>query len=179
MKGPYIIPGRRIDLREVRLSDAGERYLSWLNDAEVSRFLESRFARHTLEDLKLYIAAAAESPDSILLAIVLKDDGSHIGNLKIGPINRDHRFASVGLLIGEKSCWGKGYATEAISLATRFAFDTLGLHRLEAGAYSLNEASTKAFLKAGWTREGSERGKWLFDGRYVDGDRISCVRAEH
>ncbi|MBR4820433.1 GNAT family N-acetyltransferase, partial [bacterium] len=49
---------------------------------------------------------------------------------KIGSINSYHKYADVGFLIGEKDYWGKGIATEAIKLATDFAFNTLGLQTI-------------------------------------------------
>lgn len=176
MKGPYSIPGERIHLREFRPSDVGPRYLGWLSDPDVFRFIESNRTAMTEESVKSYVAEVLASPDSVFLAIVRKSDELHIGNLRIGPIHPVHRFASVGMLVGEKTCWGQGYASEAIALATRFAFGTLDLRRLEAASLSLNKGSTKAFLKAGWTYDGLERGKWFFEGRFVDGDRLCVVR---
>ena len=170
------IDGSRLHLRSVRSSDVTESYVSWLNDPEVNRYLEIRFSSHTLESVRAYVEDMAASSDYVFLAIVLNDGTRHVGNIKIGPINRAHRFADVGIVIGEKKDWGKGYATEAIALATRYAFDSLDLHRLEAGAYDCNMGSAKAFLKAGWKEECRETAKWLSDGVYVDGIRVACVR---
>ena len=91
--------------------------------------------------------------DNIFLAIVLKDNKKHIGNIKIGPINWYHRLAEIGIMIGEKDCWGKGYAAEAISLLADFAFSKLNLHKLTAGCYEQNQGSLKAFQKAGFEVE--------------------------
>lgn len=173
----YLISGGRLGLRRVCSSDVTPTYVGWLNDPEVTRFLESRFSRHTLESTAAYVAKLAGDADNVLLAIIVLDGGRHIGNLKIGPIDRRHRFADVGIVIGEKDCWGHGFASEAIVLATRYAFDTLALHRLQAGAYAENPGSAKAFLKAGWHEEGRERSKWHCGGRYMDGLRVGCVNA--
>lgn len=170
------IDGPRLHLRSVRPSDATERYVGWLNDPEINRYLEVRFSKQTLEGVKAYVAEMAESRDYAFFAIVLNDGDRHIGNIKIGPINRAHGFADVGIVIGEKDCWGKGYASEAIGLATRYAFETLGLRRLEAGAYAPNAGSAKAFLKAGWHEEGRELAKWRDGDAIVDGLRVACVR---
>ena len=176
MSDKHRIDGSRIHLRSVRPADATERYVSWLNDPEVNRYLEVRFSPQTLEGVRAYIDDMAKSADYVFLAIMLNDGARHIGNIKIGPINRAHLFADIGIVIGEKDCWGKGCATEAIALATRYAFDSLGLHRLEAGAYAPNMGSAKAFLKAGWREEAREAAKWLVDGEFVDGIRVACVK---
>jgi ribosomal-protein-alanine N-acetyltransferase len=102
---------------------------------------------------------------ALLLGIFLKGDRRHIGNIKMGPVNWRYGRADVGLVIGDKSCWGNGYATGAISGICEFAFTTLGLRRLEAGAYSSNVGSIKAFLKARFVQEGILRGRWTLDGQ--------------
>jgi len=92
----------------------------------------------------------------------------HIGNLKIGPIDRNHGTADLGILIGEKDCWGRGLATEAIALATEYAFSELRLRKITAGSYSNNPGSVKAFVKAGWEVEGSMRMQYIASGKLVD-----------
>lgn len=176
MTDRHRISGPRLHLRSPRPADVTDRYVGWLNDPEVNRCLEIRFTPHTKDSVRGYLDKMAADEENVFLAIVLNDGDVHIGNLKIGPINRAHRFADIGIVIGEKGSWGKGYATEAISLATRLAFETLGLHRLEAGAYASNMGSAKAFLKAGWKEEGREAAKWDDGGRFVDGIRVACVK---
>jgi RimJ/RimL family protein N-acetyltransferase len=76
-----------------------------------------------------------------------------VGNIKVGPVNARHAFADMSYFIGERQCWGRGYATEAIRLATDFGFARLGLHRLQAGLYAGNVGSGRALEKAGYRRE--------------------------
>ena len=54
--------------------------------------------------------------------ICLVEDGRHIGNIKLGPIQWLHRRADLSLFIGDKSCWSLGYASEAIGLVRDWAF---------------------------------------------------------
>lgn len=176
MNGPRFLEGKRMYFREVQSSDVNESYYRWMNDPEVTRYLESRFCPISVEGLRKYVAARSEDQDNVFLAIVLKTDDRHIGNIKVGPINWIHRCADVGLLIGEKDCWGQGYATEAIALMTSYAFKTLNLHRLTAGCYAANLGSAKAFLKAGWQQEGLRRSHFFCDGTYVDEILFGIVR---
>ena len=161
------LEGERIYLREVRPSDVNESYYRWMNDPEVTRYLETRFFPNAMEGLREYVASKLGDRDNVFLAIVLKQGDRHIGNIKLGSINWIHRFADVGLMIGEKDCWGKGYATEAISLVTLYAFKTLNLHRLTAGCYDANMGSAKAFIKAGWQQEGIRKSHFYSNGTYV------------
>lgn len=172
------IQGDRLYLREVRPSDVNSTYYRWMNDLEVTRYLESRFYPNSMEGLQKYVAEKLGDPNNVFLAILLKEGDRHIGNIKLGPINWIHRFADVGLLVGEKDCWGKGYATEAIRLMVDYAFGTLNLHRLTAGCYENNMGSARAFLKAGFSQDGIRKSHFYSEGRYVDDILLGIVRPE-
>ena len=130
--------------------------------------MESRFTRYTLDILKIYIEKISKDPDTLFLAIIRKDTDKHIGNIKLGPVDWHHRVGDIGIMIGDKSSWGKGYAGEAISLLCDFAFNTLKLYKLEAGAYENNLGSIKAFLKVGFIEEGRQRKRFHYKNEYVD-----------
>lgn len=170
---PLII-GERIHLRRLTLNDVGEAYLRWMNDPEVTRFTESRFSRQTLESLRTFVNAS-QGPKSLLLAIVEKASGRHIGNIKLDGIHPIHKFASIGIIIGEKDCWGKGYATEAVRLIRDYAFTELKLQKLCAGCYEGNLGSVRAFERAGFFIEGQRRGQVDFDGRRIDVILLGCL----
>lgn len=175
-KRDLVVEGKRIHLREIRLSDANKDYCRWMNDPEVNRFIESRLERWTNKKLRRYISKIKRNPDYLFFVIVLKSNGRHIGNIKIGPINRFHKFGDIGIIIGEKSYWGQGFAAEAIRLLSDFALRKLGLHKLTAGAYADNIGSIKAFRKAGFFLEGTRRSQYLSGGRYVDAVVVGKVR---
>lgn len=168
-----LITGERLHLRRLTLDDVGEAYLRWMNDPEVIRFTETRFSRQTIESLRAFVNAS-QGPNSLLLAIVEKASGRHIGNIKVG-INSLHRFGSVGIIIGEKDCWGKGYATEAVRLLRDYAFAELKMEKLCAGCYDGNLGSVRAFEKAGFFLEGRRIGQVDFEGRRIDVILLGCL----
>lgn len=167
-KSKHFIEGERIYLRGVCVSDVNDNYYRWMNNPEVNGFLETRYIPQPMENIKRYVEKMNGLSDEIFLAICLIEDDQHIGNIKLGPINWIHRFADISLLIGEKDHWGKGIATEAIKLITRFAFNVLNLNKLQAGCYSKNIGSAKAFLKAGFCKEGALKNHWIVNGKYQD-----------
>ena len=162
-----VLDGEQIYLRRLTEDDASEAYVSWMNNPEINQYLESRVYTHTIESTKAFIRSVSND-SNYLFGIFLKDCGKHIGNVKVGGINHYHRYADIGFLIGEKEYWGKGIATEAIKLATSFAFVTLRLHKLWGGLYSPNIGSLRAFQKNGYEQEGVKKSQYLLNGIYYD-----------
>ncbi|MCS7084161.1 MAG: GNAT family N-acetyltransferase [Aquificaceae bacterium] len=155
-----------LSIRRLLPEDVSERYLSWLRDEEVTQFLEMRWSSYTLEELKDYIHKLSKSQTDFLMGIFVS--GVHIGNVKIGSIHPIHRNADIGIIIGEKSFRGKGIGTKVIMMATEFAFKELNINHLLAGAYSQNEASIRAFQKAGYSIAGRLKNRAFYKGFYTD-----------
>jgi dTDP-glucose pyrophosphorylase/predicted acetyltransferase len=160
------VKGERIYLRDIRMFDLQGNYPRWMNDKEVVRYLESRFARQTKPNIREFVRKTLANENAVFLAIMAKNH-IHIGNIKLS-IDRIHKTAEIGIVIGERAYWGKGYATEAIKTVSRYAFGELGLHKLTAGVYSDNIGSLRAFLKAGFVEEGRLREQYISDGKRVD-----------
>ena len=127
-----MLAGSRVLLRPLQDSDVGPRYLAWLSDPQVNRFLESRLRPWTIDELRRHVRADAGNPAACSLAICLLDSGQHVGNVRLSAIDRFHGNASLGILIGERHCHGRGCGTEAIVLACRHAFASFGLRRVRA-----------------------------------------------
>lgn len=168
MKKKVKITGDRIYLRTITISDVNKNYLQWMNDKEIVKYLESRFTNYSMEDLIDYVIKTTSNSDILFLAIISKEENKHIGNIKLGPINRMHLFANMGIIIGEKNYWGKGYATEAIKIVVDYAFNKLNLHKITAGVYVENTRSKKVFLKAGFKKEGILKKHYFYNGKYID-----------
>jgi ribosomal-protein-alanine N-acetyltransferase len=176
MKLETPLVGQHLLLSNLDAEHATARYLAWLSDVEVTRHLEIRFAPpDAVDDLAKFIASCNASEDTLMLGIFLRRDGRHIGNIKLGPINRHHGTAGIGLLIGERDEWGKGHACAAIELVSDYAFNNLSLAKLTAGCYAGNEGSRRAFLNAGFAEEGRLVWQWLADGQRLDGILLGKV----
>jgi len=172
------ISGERVYLREMRVEDVSQQYYRWMNDPEVIQYLECRFYPNSMDALREYVSSITRDRNNIFLAICLKENNRHIGNIKLGPINWIHRFADVGLLIGEKDCWRQGYASEVIGCLVHYAFDVLNLHKLTAGCYAAQEASLKAFQKNGFQIEGNRKKQYICNGMYTDAVILGLINIE-
>ena len=167
MKSLKII-GKRIYLRRIELNDVSDIYVQWLNDPEINKFLETRYRVQTIHSVREFVEETIKNKNILFLAICTNDSSKHIGNIKLGPINIIHKFAEMSLFIGEKNQWGKGLATEAISILTNYAFKNLKLNKINAGCYSENKGSERAFLKSGYESQGALKNQWIVDGKYQD-----------
>lgn len=168
-----------IELRVLRQGDFTKDYLDWLHDPEVNKYLETRFTPpKSMSELSDFVESVNSSDHSLMLGIFLRTKNKHIGNIKLGPIDPFHNFAEIGLLIGDKDQWGKGYASIAISLVTKYAFDMLNLAKLTAGAYATNQGSIKAFLRAGYSLEGRRISQWQVGNERQDGILLGKVNTE-
>lgn len=164
------IYSQHIVLRTLQLSDATPAYLDWLSNPAINAYLEVRFSPPlTVSDLIVFIADANSSLHTLMLGIFLRESGHHIGNIKLGPIDWNHKVGDMGFLIGDSEQWGKGYASKAIALLTDYAFKELGLAKVTAGCYAENEGSRRALLKANFVEEGRRISQWLVTDSRQDG----------
>jgi ribosomal-protein-alanine N-acetyltransferase len=170
-----IVRTQRLVLRPLRLEDVTETYVAWLNDMEVVRYLEVRYSPQDFTAVRDYVAATIARQSEHFYGIFLVDTLRHIGNIKVGPV---HPLADISLVLGARDCWGKGYASEAIAAMSRHAFEQLGVRKLSAGMYSSNEASRRAFLKAGYLEEGRRRSHYLLDGKPCDVIQMGLLRED-
>lgn len=159
----------KIKLHELTQKNACAQYFSWLNDTQVNRYLEVRHSVHTQESCNEFILDCANREDVVLLGIFLDETDKHIGNIKIGPIDSLNKFAEIGMLIGEKSLWGKGIGTEAIRQAIVYAQRQLAIETLYCSVCEPNIGSSRAFIKSGFCLSGRIPRRWkVGDEEYMD-----------
>jgi ribosomal-protein-alanine N-acetyltransferase len=170
----------RISLKQVTLEDCTEQYLSWLNDDEVNRYLESGFMKHDMKSLDGFVRGYQSNDNAVFLAIRLLANYKHIGNVKIDKINRNHQTGEYGILMGERTEWGKGYAKEASLAIIQLAFDKLGLQKINLGVISSNTVAMELYKKMGFKIEGVLR-RNFYDkvlSTWVDEIRMGLLKEE-
>lgn len=150
-------------------ADVGETYVQWLNDPRVNRFLEVRFAPQTLDSTRDFVRSCRESSHSVLWGLrAAALGGRHVGNIKLGPIDRQHGLGELGLMLGEPESWGRGLARTAIDMVCEIGTHELGLRKFTAGCYAKNIGSERAFLAAGFHVEARRPAHFLLDGQLED-----------
>ncbi len=161
-----ICSSERIYLRELNLDDATPKYCGWLNDTEVNKYLETKYA--TIEDLKQYIKEKNEATNCLFFGIFDKKNNKHIGNLKLEPIDFKKKKAKFGILIGDKDYWNKGIGTEATRLIVNYAFNNLNMEEIELGVISKNKVAIRIYEKIGFKIEKINRKTGYHEGVLYD-----------
>jgi RimJ/RimL family protein N-acetyltransferase len=101
-----------------------------------------------------------------------------VGNTGIHAIDRFNRRGETGLMIGDRSAWGRGYASEAVRLRTRFAFEELNLERLGSESLVENLAMHRALEKSGYQKIGRKRRYFFKGGQWHDVYVFEVLREE-
>ncbi len=146
-----------------------ERTHRWHNDPElysslinpfrfVSKMAESEWLRHK----------AGYSVNEVNLAICVRANGEHIGNIYLGEIDWVSRKAVLGIFIGSSAHREKGYGKEALRQVLAHAFFDLNLNRVSLEVLTGNSVAIKAYEKCGFTVEGRLRNHVFKNGAYQD-----------
>ena len=157
----------RTTLRPLAEADAPALF-EIFSDPEVMRYWsEPAHAdeRHTCEMIAS-IERGFEDRSVLQWGIERTADGRVLGTVTLMPAPGQPR-AELGFILGREH-WGRGYAAEAQRAAIGFAFDELGLHRLEADADPANAASVRSLERLGFRREGLLRERWKVEGKITD-----------
>lgn len=176
---PAFLSGSKSYLRPLERADLNERYLSWLNDPEITRYLETGAFPATVQDLEKFYAQVTGSPTEVIFAIAERKSDQHIGNVKLGPINWVHRRTMFGILIGDQKFWGKGIGEEVTRLMVDYAFNRLNLHRVGLVVFEEHQSAVRCYEKVGFKVEGCLREQMYLDGTYKNHLWMGLLRSEY
>ncbi len=151
----------------------------WTRDSEYLRLLDSDPARPWLaKQSKEEMEKAESKENSVSFLIRALADDRALGFIGIEDIKWTHGDAWVGIGIGNREDWGKGYGTDAMRIAQRYAFTELNLHRLSLNVFEENVRAVKSYSKAGFVVEGRMRQFIHRDGQRTDLIFMGILRSE-
>lgn len=171
--GP-VLKGRSIQLEPVGHEDL-PLWSTWFADGEITRYLMARFVPSDQEQ-RLRYDRLAKDESAVWWRIVVR--GQTVGSTLLRDIDWQNRHAESALLIGLRSAWGHGYASEAVRLRTAYAFGELNLERLESDSYVENIAMHRALEKSGYRAFGRRRRYVFRDGGWHDLVMFELLRHE-
>ena len=143
-----------------------KRYVAWLNDPEVVKYSEQRHIMHTLESCRTYWKSFQDSPNHFW-ALETREPALHIGTMT-AYVDVPNSIADVGILIGERIVWGKGFGFEAWYAVCQWLFTETAVHKITAGTRSDNHAMLAIMKKAGMVPDGIRKAHYVVAGQSVD-----------
>ncbi|MDH6128993.1 GNAT family N-acetyltransferase [Kitasatospora sp. GP82] len=179
-----LLTGPRLAIREFHHTPGDVDALhAVFGDPETARYLpfEPRDRETCADQIELYIEQAEADPRTayrLAVTVLVEDDPEYaapIGTAVLGL--GEHRSATIGYAL-RRDTWGRGYASEITALLCEFAFDALGLHRLEARVDPENAASVRVLTKAGFQSEGRIRHDLCLRGTWYDSLLFSLLEHE-
>jgi RimJ/RimL family protein N-acetyltransferase len=148
------LDGDKVRLRPTTADDLPH-FVRWLSDPEVTQHLGSdvRFQPPTMEDEERWFQDTAQDPNKTNWTIEAKS-GLILGSIDLRNISTSNAWGELGILIGDKHQWDKGYGTDAVRTLVRYAFEELRLHRVQLTVSEENKRGIKCYWKCGFIREG-------------------------
>jgi RimJ/RimL family protein N-acetyltransferase len=162
--------GKKCYLSPIDLNDA-EKYTEWLNDLEVIANLGPLYSGIiNVEGEKEVLKDLSQKHNYSIVDIETNELIGNCGFLEIDNVNQ---IAEIGIFIGNKSFWNKGYGTEAMTLLVDYGFKALNLYNILLRVCSFNERAIKCYEKTGFKiigkrREALRRGDKKFDAIFMD-----------
>lgn len=169
-----ILRGDRVVLRPLATGDL-RRCVKWFSDPQVTQFL-GRNTPVTLAEEERWFRDYLRRADEQIFAIEV--EGRHVGNLGLHKVDRVHRKADLGIVIGEPAYWSRGYGTDALRAALAYGFGSLGLNKVSLDVLEDNARALRTYAKCGFVQEGLHREDVLKDGRFRNVVRMSILARE-
>ena len=142
-------------------------YVKWLNDPVITKYSENRHKKHTLDSCKAYWQSFQNTPHYFLAIEVPDLKRLHIGNITV-YIDEPNGLADIGIILGERSFWGKGYGAEAWIGICDYLLRGLEIRKVTAGTVETNKAMVKIMEKSGMIEDGIRRKHHVWNSQMVD-----------
>ncbi len=170
------LSGNQVELRPFTAADITPAYLGWLRDPEVVRFSNQRFRTHTAESCAAHLASFRGTPN-LFLSILRQGDGRPVGTMT-AYVSAPHGIADLGILIGDRGCWGQGIGLDAWQTLMAHLFQHSRLRKLTAGTLRPNVGMVRIMERAGMRLEGVRERQEIIEGVAVDALLYACFRPE-
>jgi RimJ/RimL family protein N-acetyltransferase len=174
-----MILGNEIRLRAAEREDLS-RFLGWINDPEVRSGLMLYLPQSMTEEEQWYerMIKAPAPEHALVIELLASGDWMPVGTCGFHEFDWRARCAEVGILIGEKGYWNRGFGTQVMRLLLRHGFNTLNLNRISLRVFANNPRAIRCYEKARFVHEGRQRQAYYQGGDYVDILMMSVIRSE-
>jgi diamine N-acetyltransferase len=174
-----MIYGDRIRLRAVERNDL-PRFVEWLNDPEVTAGLDMYLPLSAAVEENWFDQMLKQPADQhpMVIEVRSQDNWLAVGDCGFNSVDHRNRSGEIGIFIGQKDLWNRGYGTETMRLLLKHGFHTLNLHRIFLRVFETNKRAIRSYEKAGFVHEGRLRQAQYSNGKYEDVLMMSVLRPE-
>ncbi|MEW9554527.1 GNAT family N-acetyltransferase [Nonomuraea sp. NPDC050783] len=163
-----MLTGELVRLRALEPADS-EPLWRWYHDPELGVWMDSEPPISLAQNMEKGQNRPRNTFEQMVLGIEALDDGAFVGYVALGDTDFRHGEAEVqSIAIGARDRWGRGYATDALRVIARYAFEEMGLHRLTLWVVADNVAAVRAYTKVGFVEEGRRRESFRTRGKRHD-----------
>lgn len=148
-------------------TDNAEKYTEWLNDLEVSKYLSHSRRQITVAKEREILEELSRKGEQVF-GIIDQQTDELIGNCGLFNIDHANQRGELGIFIGDKSYWGKGYGTEACRLLIDYGFNILNLHNIMLEVFSFNTRAIRCYEHLGFKIIGRRRESKIICGKKYD-----------
>jgi RimJ/RimL family protein N-acetyltransferase len=171
------LEGKQVRLRPFEERDL-EHIMEWINDHEVTRTLLVGRYPMTRPMEKEWLETRLRASETEVGFAIETLAGLYLGGISFFRILAVERHAELGLVIGRKSEWGKGYAREAMKLMVDYGFEQLNFNMIYLSVLAGHERAHRIYVGLGFREEGRLRQRIYRDGQYHDLISLSLLRSE-
>ena len=173
-----MLTGEKVTLRSVEREDLETLWRFWNDlDVELAGGGDPPLPI-SLERMRARFEREARETDRDKADFVIEADGACIGQCGLFNIDTAARHCELGITIGVKEYWGRGYGREAVRLLLDYAFRVRNLRRVWLEVHAANERAIRAYKACGFIEEGRMREHVWLAGRYVDNVIMGVLREE-
>lgn len=169
----------QVQLRDLTIDDVEDRF-KWSLDKEVTKHLNmpDRYPPFSKEETIRWIEMCINRTNGYEQKAIVTKDGKHIGWIDLKNIDTLNKHAELGIAIGDKNYWGKGYGLSAMNEMLLWGFNILGLNKIWLRVEVDNQKAIKSYKRMGYVEEGILRQDRFKNGGFVDRLRMSILKNE-
>jgi RimJ/RimL family protein N-acetyltransferase len=162
-----MLKGKLVNLRAIERKDLDE-IMKWVNDQEVTKYLAAFLYPVSREEEEKFLERAMSSNDAEKNLVIETKEGVYIGQISLHKIDWKNSNAELGIIIGNKEYWSKGYGTEAIKILLHHAFNQMNLYKIYLQVFEFNQRGIRCYEKCGFKKEGKLRKNYFYQAKYYD-----------
>ncbi|QOR64900.1 GNAT family N-acetyltransferase [Cytobacillus suaedae] len=169
----------KVQIRELTLEDVEDRY-QWYLDKEVTKHLNlpEKYPPFSREETHSWIEMCINKTNGYEQKAIVTEEGKHIGWVDLKNIDKMNRHAELGIAIGDKNYWGKGFGLAAMKEMLIWGFNELGLNKIWLRVEVDNDKAIKSYIRMGYVEEGILRQDRFRNGEFIDRLRMSILKQE-